>query len=204
VTEPLTNDRLAEIVGYYCDHSDEPWDARTHHDWEWIEGEGLVFTHQPDTISSHGGADRQYLAEEKRGIRCSRAQAVYPAATVTGLLAENAELRTQLATAERQARDLEDRYVGNEPTVAEEMAYLNRCLNAVFAVCALAEKQAIRWENPLPVPEWIASIRKAAGGESPVEDEVASLKALLAERDATIAQLRHLADTEVDERAVPA
>lgn len=57
------------------------------------------------------------------------------------------------------------KYVGHEPTVAEEMAYLNRCLNAVHGVCDEAEKQATRWEHPLPVPEWVATVREAASGE---------------------------------------
>ncbi|MFC5802742.1 hypothetical protein [Streptomyces formicae] len=57
------------------------------------------------------------------------------------------------------------KYVGKEPTVVEEMAYLNRCLNAVHDVCDAAEKQATRWEQPLPVPEWVATVREAATGE---------------------------------------
>lgn len=61
------------------------------------------------------------------------------------------ELETELA-----------KYVGNEPTIADEMAYLHRCLNAVYDVCDQAERQAIRWEQPLPVPEWVATVREAA------------------------------------------
>ena len=64
-----------------------------------------------------------------------------------------AELETELA-----------KYVGKEPTIADEMAYLHRCLNAVYEVCDQAEKQATRWENPLPVPEWVAVVREAADG----------------------------------------
>ncbi|MFD9047624.1 hypothetical protein [Streptomyces zaomyceticus] len=56
------------------------------------------------------------------------------------------------------------KYVGVEPTVAEELAYVNRCLTAVYAVCDAAEKQATRWEQPLPVPEWVVLVRNAAGG----------------------------------------
>lgn len=57
-----------------------------------------------------------------------------------------------------------ERYVGMEPTRDEEMAYLGRCLDAVLAVCDQAEKQATRWENPLPVPEWVETVRKAVEG----------------------------------------
>ncbi|MFD5678402.1 hypothetical protein, partial [Streptomyces sp. NPDC127040] len=77
-------------------------------------------------------------------------------------------------------RDLAARlakYEGHEPTVAEEMAYLNRCLNAVHAVCSLAEQQATRWEHPLPLPEWVATVRKAAGGERRIEGEQAGAPA---------------------------
>jgi hypothetical protein len=35
----------------------------------------------------------------------------------------------------------------------------------VFEVCREVEKQATRWENPLPVPEWVSLIRSAAAGE---------------------------------------
>ncbi|MGW9026899.1 hypothetical protein ACWGQ5_22500 [Streptomyces sp. NPDC055722] len=61
--------------------------------------------------------------------------------------------------------ELERRYVGQEPTVAEEMAYLSSCLDAVHEVCDAAEKQATRWEQPLPVPDWVATVRAAASGE---------------------------------------
>lgn len=101
--------RLAKPVGYYCDHSDEPYNARTHYDWEWTEEHGFVFMHKPDTISSHGGMDQRYLAEAKRGIRCSRAEALYPARIVTGLIAETAELRAQLAIRDDQVTDLDTR-----------------------------------------------------------------------------------------------
>ncbi|WP_426404254.1 hypothetical protein ACN9M0_24955 [Streptomyces sp. R-07] len=94
---------------------------------------------------------------------------------------ENARLRAErhstnqaLSDAAEQLRVQRDRiaeleaerkkYVGVEPTIAEEMAYISRCLDAVYAVCDAAEKQATRWEQPLPVPEWVALIRNAADG----------------------------------------
>lgn len=73
---------------------------------------------------------------------------------------ELAALRARVAELETERK----KYVGVEPTVAEELAYVNRCLNAVYAVCDAAEKQATRWENPLPVPEWVALVRNAADG----------------------------------------
>jgi len=70
--------------------------------------------------------------------------------------AETERLRAELA-----------KYVGKEPTIAEEMAYLSSCLDAVRDVCDDAEKQATRWEHPLPVPEWVAKVRSAADGLEP-------------------------------------
>ncbi|GAA1780301.1 MULTISPECIES: hypothetical protein [Actinomycetes] len=91
------------------------------------------------------------------------------------MVAELTELRAKLRINEQQLEerdqrvaDLEatlERYVGKEPTVRDEMAYLHRCLNAVFNACRVAEKQATRWENPLPVPEWVSTVRSAAAGE---------------------------------------
>ncbi|MFE7954435.1 hypothetical protein [Streptomyces sp. NPDC057413] len=90
---------------------------------------------------------------------------------------DNARLRLALKSAQRGRRQMRARvaeleaelakYVGQEPTIAEEMAYLSRCLDAVHEVCDDAEKQATRWENPLPVPEWVARVRAAADGLEP-------------------------------------
>ncbi|MGW2223891.1 hypothetical protein [Streptomyces formicae] len=82
---------------------------------------------------------------------------------VPALLAELAAVR-----AERdEARAELAKYVGHEPTAAEEMAFLNRCLDDVHAVCDEAEEGSLRWENPLPVPEWVAVVREAADGVRP-------------------------------------
>lgn len=82
-------------------------------------------------------------------------------ADIAALLAELAAVR-----AERDAAHAElAKYVGKEPTVVEEMTYLRRCLNAVHDLCDEARRQAGRWENPLPVPEWVAPVEQAACGE---------------------------------------
>ncbi|MGW1246978.1 hypothetical protein [Streptomyces sp. NPDC002535] len=93
------------------------------------------------------------------------------------------------------------KYVGVEPTVAEELAYVSRCLHAVYAVCDAAAKQATRWENPLPVPEWVALVRNAADGvmdaapallpapprqQEDVSPQVAKLRGILAGQRAAV------------------
>lgn len=63
---------------------------------------------------------------------------------ITALRARVAELEAERA-----------RYVGAEPTIAEEMAYLSRCLDSVLAWCEKAEEKA---------PELVAEVRAAAEG----------------------------------------
>ncbi|MFF6847060.1 MULTISPECIES: hypothetical protein [Streptomyces] len=85
----------------------------------------------------------------------------------------------QLEQARRIAVELENenarladeraKYVGKEPTIAEEMQHLNRCLNAVYDLCEQAKENAGRWETPLPVPEWVEAVEKAADGEREID-----------------------------------
>jgi hypothetical protein len=73
-------------------------------------------------------------------------------AAVTGLRARVAELE-----AERK------KYVGVEPTVAEEMAYLSRCLDAVYDLCDETAAKGIASGGPFTVE----AVRIAADGDRP-------------------------------------
>ncbi|MEU6233819.1 hypothetical protein [Kitasatospora sp. NPDC047058] len=53
------------------------------------------------------------------------------------------------------------RYVGVEPAIAAE---LKRGWLAAHEVCDAAERQALQWEQPLPVPEWVGAVRTALDG----------------------------------------
>lgn len=109
MTARLSPQRETEMtpVGYYCDHSDEKPGERTHHDWEWVEEQGFVFQHQPDTISAHTGTDRLYLKPEDREKRCPRAVPVY---TGPAAAAELAAVRAERDEAGPAAlRDAADR-----------------------------------------------------------------------------------------------
>ncbi|MFE7237254.1 hypothetical protein [Streptomyces sp. NPDC057580] len=111
--------------------------------------EGVVTSWPCNTAMKHGATVFTPNHEAER-------QQVRQAKELAELVAEVARLKAELA-----------KYVGKEPTIADEMAYLHRCLNDVYEVCDQAEKQATRWEQPLPVPEWVATIREAADGERP-------------------------------------
>lgn len=52
------------------------------------------------------------------------------------------------------------------PAVFPEKVDLQPRLDSVLALCDDAEKQATRWEHPLPVPEWVGQVRKAAEGST--------------------------------------
>jgi hypothetical protein len=76
-------------------------------------------------------------------------------------------MHLRAATAEARVAELETeraKYVGVEPTIAEEMAYLSRCLDAVHEACDRAVRQATRPEHPLPIPDWVDTVRQAADG----------------------------------------
>lgn len=82
---------------------------------------------------------------------------------VPALLAELAAVRAERDQAQAELT----KYVGKEPTIAEEMEYLSRCLDAVRDLCDATEKQATRRESPLPVPEWVEQVRAATDGTRP-------------------------------------
>lgn len=88
--------------------------------------------------------------------RSERPEDAAPFAALDDLLFGFDRMRTELA-----------KYVGAEPTIAEEMAYLSACLNAVHDLCNRAQTQAERWEQPLPVPAWVEQVRGAASGMHP-------------------------------------
>ncbi|HLT09648.1 MAG TPA: hypothetical protein VK028_02425 [Micromonosporaceae bacterium] len=93
-----------------------------------------------------------YQKHPDLGFACCSAHAV--ADHVPALLAELAAVR-----AERdQARAELAKYVGKEPTVVEEMAYLNRCLNAVYDLCDEAKRS-----NSLGIT--IEAVEQAADGQ---------------------------------------
>ena len=41
---------------------------------------------------------------------------------------------------------------------------LDGAVSRVAALCDAAEREALRWADPLPVPEWVASVREALDG----------------------------------------
>jgi hypothetical protein len=48
--------------------------------------------------------------------------------------------------------------------VTAREAALQARLDAVLAVCDAGEHQAIRWEQPYPVPAWVTDVRAATEG----------------------------------------
>jgi hypothetical protein len=46
-----------------------------------------------------------------------------------------------------------------------ERGALKSRLDAVLDLCDREQRNAIRWENPIPVPEWVAPVQRAALGD---------------------------------------
>jgi len=70
---------------------------------------------------------------------------------------ELTELRAEVA---RLTAEL-DKYVGKEPTIRDEMAYLNRCLNAVHDLCREADEDGNTADGKFTP----AAVQQAASGE---------------------------------------
>lgn len=150
---PEPTDRLTDIAAREQAATPGLWEAETlpptelhKHPAYWVNTEYTdadgVTTHETVADCPWAEADAQFVAHARQDV--------------PWLLAEVTRLRAALA-----------KYVGKEPTIADEMAYLQRCLNAVYEVCDQAAAQATRWENPLPIPEWATTVRQAASGERP-------------------------------------
>jgi hypothetical protein len=43
-------------------------------------------------------------------------------------------------------------------------------LNRVMDICDREQRNAMRWENPIPVPEWVAEVQRAALGDDVRKD----------------------------------
>jgi hypothetical protein len=48
---------------------------------------------------------------------------------------------------------------------AAERDALQARLNAVLDICDREQRNAMRWENPISVPEWVAPVQRAALGD---------------------------------------
>lgn len=79
---------------------------------------------------------------------------------VPALLAEVERLKAEL-DGERE------NYAAYRTGAEGAKGMLARRIDAVTDLCDGAEQQARRWENPLPVPEWVERVRAAATGEQP-------------------------------------
>lgn len=84
-------------------------------------------------------------------------------------------LRAELADQEHQAEMYHGRWQSSMRRREDERAELRKlraALTAVESTCTAAEHQATRWEQPLPVPEWVAAVRAATDGHSSCPDPI--------------------------------
>jgi hypothetical protein len=80
-------------------------------------------------------------------------------------IAKQDRLRADLEQAQADVERIRTRENGVRAVrrqALREVAAAEDRIAAVLAVCDQAEKGATRWEQPLPVPEWVAVVRAAA------------------------------------------
>jgi hypothetical protein len=80
---------------------------------------------------------------------------------VPQLVAEVRRLRIEAEKARAQIANY-------QPVLAEVDAHkgqLTNRLNAVLDICDREQRNAMRWENPIPVPDWVAPVQRAALGD---------------------------------------
>lgn len=71
-----------------------------------------------------------------------------------GQIEQSVQLRDELDVAQNQFNEL-----------SREMSAVNARLSAVLDLCDREERNAMRWANPIPVPEWVAPVQRAALGD---------------------------------------
>jgi hypothetical protein len=76
-----------------------------------------------------------------------------------------AEVFTPEHQAERAGRDV-PALVAEVRRLTAELQQARGLLDDVLTVCDATESGARRWENPLPVPEWVSIVRAAADGSN--------------------------------------
>jgi len=50
------------------------------------------------------------------------------------------------------------------PALLAELTEVRARLSAVLGLCDHEERNAMRWQDPIPVPEWVAPVQRAALG----------------------------------------
>lgn len=144
--EPLSAERLADIAARAGIATEGPWHVVEGHEiHQGAEfGDFAVYVAQtdPDCGCVQSVADAEFIAHAREDV---------PA-----LLADNERLRARVAELEAERA----KYVGKEPTIAEEMAYLFRCIDSVLDLCSEAESKGITSGGPFTVE----AVRRAADG----------------------------------------
>ncbi|MFE1192863.1 hypothetical protein ACFW6E_08690 [Streptomyces olivaceoviridis] len=115
---------------------------REHEESARLRSERNEFCDRVDTLTAVAKGNKQHV--QSLFAELQRAQR------------ERDEARARVAELEAERA----KYVGREPTIAEEMAYLSRCLDSVLALCEQAEKQGVTSGGPFTVD----AVRAAAEG----------------------------------------
>jgi hypothetical protein len=129
-----------------------------------LQAERDEFCNRVDTLTAVAKGNKQHVASMYGDLQETLRERNEARARVAELGARDTPTWRQRAeTAEARVAELETerkRYVGAEPTIAEEMAHLNRCIDAVLDLCDIATRAGITSGGPFTVD----SVRNAAEG----------------------------------------
>ncbi|MFF7096350.1 hypothetical protein ACFY9A_28745 [Streptomyces rubradiris] len=123
------------------------------------------FCDRVDTLTAVAKGNKRHVQSLFAELQTMQRERDEARARVAELEAERHATNEALSEAAEALREQRDRiagleaerarYVGAEPTIAEELTYLSRCLDSVLAWCEKTEEQA---------PELVAEVRAAAEG----------------------------------------
>lgn len=133
-----------------------------------------------DVMASRGD---EFPDEDHAALASLRRMATTPASSVpvpdntTGDEGELERLRaerdaycdrvdTLTAVAKGNKRHVQEMYADLQKAHAERDELKSR-LSAVLDMCDREQRHAMRWQDPIPVPEWVAVVQRAALGDAP-------------------------------------
>lgn len=139
----------------------------------------IVSSASPDTlptIAEEAGAPEELTPEREAEIREWRDELgsgtsflnVGPYCALHDALGEIDRLRAEVS-AVRKERDGAQELAGQMRAARDVVAQLHRDadsrLDAVLDLCDREQRKAMGWENPIPVPEWVTVVQRAALGD---------------------------------------
>ncbi|MGW2721346.1 hypothetical protein [Streptomyces sp. NPDC001492] len=166
LTNRLSPEREAEITARAEAATDGPWEEYPKygkHFYAYLQGSylrGVGTLNFGD--GEDAGADRALTLNAREDIRALLAE-------LSAVRAERDEAREALAFLERatlpELRRTVQHHIDGKQRWRERAESAEARISAVLDICDREQRNAMRWENPIPVPDWVAPVQRAALGD---------------------------------------